>query len=691
MIDALNTALSQFHFIRPFWLLLLLPAAYLSFKLWHFQSQTSNWQSVVASHLLPFLMDGETTRTSRYPLVGLFVIWLLLIFALAGPTSGKISQPIHQSISALVIAWDMSPSMLAQDVKPSRLVRSRLKLIDLLRERNEGLTALIAYSGQAHVVTPLTDDTETIISLLKGLHPHVMPAQGSNTEMALELANQLLKDGGIPKGDVLFVTDGIAQSAITELGQIHDASAHTVSIWGVGTNGGAPIPLKNGGFAYDRNGEMVIAKLNENTLSATASELGGVYIPFSQSDFDLISIKNFVLHPTKTDTREVNREFDQWFELGPYLLLLILPFAALAFRRGWLLSFGFVFIVAGTPQTADAYEWQDLWKTKDQRAAELLQSAPETAATTFKNEDWKAIAHYKAGNFDSALESFKGDSAQAHYNRGIAQTHLGNYDDAIQSYNQALSLDPNLTVAADNLAIAEKLKSLQENQQQGEDGENSQDQDSQEQNSEDKNSQQNPNDSDANQKSSGEQPSGENSKDQQQNSDSPQKGDDQKNGEQGQQGEQGESQQGQNEESDQPISEEQKQALEQAYGEQNEDTSESEDQSTSAADTEQEADEKPQSKDEQQAAVGQEQPEQSNEENAENDEDAPANGSVIRPQISREEQEAEQSLEQWLRKVPDDPSGLLRNKFQYEHGQRKRTLRQQQPKLPDENLNEERW
>ncbi|WP_075187413.1 vWA domain-containing protein [Teredinibacter haidensis] len=664
----MNELLNNFHFLRPEWLLLILPALLLVVFLMRGHSRSRQWQTLVSAHLLPYLMDGKSVKASRYPLIALLLLWSLLAFALAGPTWTKLQQPLHRQTSALVIAWDLSPSMLAQDVTPSRLVRSRLKLIDLLRQRKEGLTALIVYSGEAHVVTPLTDDTDTIISLLSGLDPTIMPSQGSNIEMAFEQAYQLFKDGGIAKGDILIFTDGIAPSAQTTLQQLHDDKPHSIAIWGIGTQEGAPIPLANGGFAYSSNGDMVIAHLNDKDLSDTAVKLGGLYIPFTQTEFDLQTLANFVFSRDEDTRKNVNRMFDQWEERGPYLLLILLPFAALAFRRGWLLSgFGVVLFLSPIPK-AEAFEWQDLWQTLDQQAKKLLAETPEDAAKRFNNPEWKAVANYNAGNYQEALAGFSGENNRNLYNSANALTQLGDYEEAIKQYKQALQQTPADESIQHNLAIAEKLKKLQEQSEQQSD----QNKDENSENSGEQNQQQNAGDSKENPQSQ-QQDNQQQSQNQQKNSDSDKN---QNNSQQTNEEQKGNEQQ-QTENQQQELSEQQKQALEQTYG-----------------DKEQEKDNAKQDKSsttEQQKKHPLEQQENKTEEDGSAD-DQPHNSSIIPPTAEQQEkQEAQQSLEQWLRKVPDDPSGLLRNKFRYEYGQRRRSIRDNQWKLPEGEQNEERW
>ncbi|WP_045825783.1 VWA domain-containing protein [Teredinibacter turnerae] len=652
--------LTQFHFLRPLWLLMLIPLVVLALVAMQRQARASHWQSHIAPHLLPFLVDGKSIKLSRLPVYGLLAAWLLATFAAAGPAWQKLPQPVVKESSALVIAWDLSPSMAAQDVKPSRLVRARLKLIDLLKQRKEGLTALIAYSGEAHVVTPLTDDTDTIISLLYGLDPAIMPAKGSNAEMALSLANQLLKEGANGRGDIVFLTDGIAPAAQDAFAEIHDTAPHPISFWGIGTAQGAPIPLAGGGFAYDRDRNMVIASLDEHAMSDLAAKVGGLYVPFSATDADLKTLSAFAFgNHHADDTQQTERLFDQWYEHGPYLLLLLLPLAALAFRRGLLLCLPLCFVFS---PDADALEWQDLWQTKDQQAQAMVNQDPAAAAQTFNNEKWRGIANYKAGDYQAALKNFSGDSASDYYNRGNALTQLGKYEEAIKSFEQAQKLQPENDAIKQNLAIANQLKALQEQQQQQNGDSESNDSQQDKSNNQDQQSQ------DGGKDQQGQQ-------EQNQDKSSQQNAQNDGNTQQQSPEEQGSSSDQQSE-----LSQEQQQALQDTYGK---DASGEQQKQEQQQAQNQDAD-----KAEQQLAGQPQEQDQS-----QNDEDSPANSVVMRQaeQQTEEQTEEQQALEQWLRKVPDDPSGLMRNKFNYEYRARKREMRENGWRQPDGSHADERW
>ena len=395
----MNDIIINFHFLRPLWLLAIIPACLLIAAAWWKHHAGNQWHQLIDKNLLPYLMNGQFTPSSHWPLVGLLCAWILATIALAGPTWKKQPQPVEESLSSLVILWDMSPSMNAEDIRPSRVTRARLKLIDLLSSRQEGLTGLIAYAGEAYVVTPLTDDSQTVVSLLKALSPELMPSKGSNIEAGFAQAIKLFEDSSVGRGDILIFTDGIANDAYGDLIDMQRGTNHQVTIWGIGTREGAPIPMSAGGFARDKRGQIVVASLDDQSLSVGATELGGTYVPFSTDELDIKTIQNFALQSGKTATRETTRDFDLWVEYGPYLILLILPFAALSFRRGWALGI-LLLMGLGQPDSAQANTWTNLWQTQDQQAARALQEGDsQTAAQTFKDPDWKAIADYKKPKF----------------------------------------------------------------------------------------------------------------------------------------------------------------------------------------------------------------------------------------------------------------------------------------------------
>ena len=458
--------LADFHFIRPYWLLAVIPYLAILVLMLRNKLAQGNWSAVCDAALLPYLLQEKPVNQSRWPLTAGAIAALLVIIALAGPTWERLPSPVFRNDSALVIALDLSRSMDAADIKPSRLIMARYKIADILKQRKDGQTALLVYAGDAFTVTPLTDDTETIDSQLSALNTDIMPSQGSNTALVLEKAVELFKQAGLQKGQILLVTDGV--DGDKTLPRIKALDKYQLSILGVGTDDGAPIALPDGGFLKDERGTIVVSKLNSGELTKLAQAGNGIYQTITANDADIQAVLATVDRTVQQQGKENNNLLlDQWADKGPWLLLLALPLAALTFRKG-LLCFALLLILP-LPKNSYALGWQDLWQTKDQQAQQAYKKQDfAKAAEQFENPDWKAAAHYKAGEYDKALENLKNSkSASSSYNQGNALAKAGQLEEAIKAYEKALAINPNDADAKHNKDVVEKEleKQKQQNQQ----------------------------------------------------------------------------------------------------------------------------------------------------------------------------------------------------------------------------------
>jgi len=615
MLELLGTDFSEFHFLRPLALLGLIPALLIVAFAQLRKRSAGNWEKIINPALLPFLMQGKSNKKQR-GIYWVLLAWIVGCLALAGPTWQQLPQPVHKKASALILILDLSPSMLAEDIKPSRLARARYKLIDILQNRGEGYSALVVYGGEAYTLSPLTEDSNTIISLVPTLQPSLLPVYGSNTEEAVETALELAINGGYQQGDLLLITDGVASPAFaTVQSMVKRAGKFRLSILGVGTAQGAPIPTGSGGFVKDSNGAILIPKLSAASLKMLAQNNGGSYRTLSADDTDISALLAATEELFPDATKELERDFDLWDDKGFWLVLLLLPIILVSFRKG---NIALVLLIPSLfSDPASAFEWRDLWQTADQQASKALQEGDaESAQTLFKDPQWRGSAAYKAGDYQTAIDEFvQNNSADGHYNRGNGLAKSGDLDGAIEAYNQALKLQADMADAMANRDLVEQLKKQRQEQQQSQNQkqDQSQDQPNQEQQSDSENQQQQ-SESDQNQQQD----------------------------------------QGQNQEKNQ----EQQQAQEQ---EQEANQSEAKEQADKEA--QQESDEK----------TGQQARELAEEPTEE---------------LSEEEKQAQQELQQWLRRVPDDPGGLLREKFRYQS--RQRALEQRRPTPPSEQQ-QERW
>jgi Ca-activated chloride channel family protein len=578
--------IEQFTLLRPLWLLALLPLAGLIWQLFKGNPNSRSWQSVVDPELLPHLLGGKFQARQSRTVVLVAVIGFVAIIALAGPVWEKLPQPVYRQQAALVIALDLSRSMDATDVKPSRLTRARHKIADILSRRGEGQTALVVYAADAFLVTPLTEDVGTIKALLPSLSTDLMPAQGSRVDRALQQALRLFDNGGVRRGDILIVSDGLSANEIVEVERIlRDLSGYRISILGVGSETGGPIPLASGGFLKDAQGSIVIPRMPADAMARLAAKGAGEFATITTDDRDILSILDHIQRNRfETEAIVSDQTADIWREQGPWLLLFILPFIALAFRRGVLFMLPLL-LIPFSPG-ADAFGWEELWQNQNQRGRlQFEQGAHEQAAELFKNPGWKASSHYRAGDYDEALQYWAEQADEsAYYNQGNALAKLGRMDEAVKAYEKALEINPQHQDAGYNKKLLEDL--IEQQQQQPKD---QQDQQQDQQGSEQQQSQ----DSGQNQQADGE-------------------GDQQRS-----------------------------------------------DDSNNQQDSQARRDSDPQTSDTSQQESTQPQDSQADQQASEDEQLA-----------EMEQQMSEQAADQWLRKIPDDPGGLLRRKFIYQYQNR---------------------
>ena len=570
----------DFLFLRPLWLLALPLVVAAAWLLAHRQLRRRRWEGIVDAGLQPHVLAtaSSSRRDSRWWLAG--ICGALAVVALAGPAWERVELPVFRDDQALVIALDLSRSMDAQDVAPSRLLRSRLKILDMLSRRAGGETALIVYSGNAFTVTPLTTDADTIASLVGSLTTDIMPSRGSYPEAAIAKGRALLEQAGAQLGEVLLIADGGVSPAAERAARDLRAAGYTLSVLGVGTPDGAPIPMPGGGFVTDQTGRMAVPQLEEDPLRRLAAAGGGRYARLSATNSDLEHLLSGKVGQRRLDDDSLAT--DQWQEAGVWLLLVLLPLAAMGFRRGWIMVLAACAIVPlSTP--ASAADWDDLWRTPDQQGqAALEEGDPATAAALFADREWQAVARYRNGEFAASAAAFaESGDARSLYNLGNALARQGEFESAIDAYDEVLEMDPGDEDAAYNRDLLRQLLEQQQ-QQQGQ---------QQEQESGDSQASQDPA-GDSESDADGEPREGE------QQAGDPGDADDREPGE----------------EDMRALQEELQRAAEEAEREESL-------QQLSEAEL---------------AAL-------------------------------REEQEQEQAMEQWLRRIADDPGGLLRRKFRYQY------------------------
>lgn len=460
--------MTDFHFLRPAWLLAFLPLAVLLWDWARRRQGPGDWAAYVDPALQPHVLIGTPSRSSRLPLWLAGVAGTLAILALAGPAWERLPTPVFRNLSPLVVVMDLSWAMEATDLRPSRLERARYKIDDLLRARKDGQVALVAYAGDAFTVTPLTDDAATVSAQLAALSPRIMPVQGERLELGLDAAARLLAQAGQASGDVLVVTAGESVMAARETAARLRRQGYRVSLLGVGSRDGAPVPLPDGGFLKDREGRVRVSRLDIKVLWDVAQAGGGVYRTLDAAAADTDALLAFIDRRAATE-QEAGQpvRLDQWRDAGIWLLPPLVLLAALGFRRGWL-SLLLLGLLLPLPPAADALEWRDLWLRADQQAQRALAAGDaKAAAERFDDPAWKAAAEYRAGDFASSARRLEAlDQPRAHYNRGNALARQGQWAQALEAYDRALAAAPDDEDARFNRQRVEEALHRQQQQEQ---------------------------------------------------------------------------------------------------------------------------------------------------------------------------------------------------------------------------------
>jgi Ca-activated chloride channel homolog len=328
--------MSRFHFIHPYWLLALPLLLALAVWLARRRGRDGAWQRLVDGELLSLLRlsEGRAGR-SPWPIVG--AAWALAVLALAGPTWQRQVTPAYRAPAAWIVALELSPSMDATDIAPSRAARARFAVDDLLTAAHDARVGLIAFAGDAYTVAPLTQDVATIRNLAQPLAPSLMPEAGDRLAPALEAAGRLAHAAVGANRQVIVFTDGFTDPARALLAarQLRREGI-AVNIVGAGTAGGAPQPDGNGNFVRDQAGQVVLSRLDSGLLAQVAAAGGGRYVPLSGMPDLIAHLHSAGSRGMSSGVAAPHVELASWLNDGVWLLPPLLLLAALIARRGWL-------------------------------------------------------------------------------------------------------------------------------------------------------------------------------------------------------------------------------------------------------------------------------------------------------------------------------------------------------------------
>ncbi|MGY2263275.1 VWA domain-containing protein [Pseudomonas sp. SDO55104_S430] len=453
--------LGDFHFLRPLWLLLLPFAALLPLLWRRSRDLQRSLRGNIAEHLLPHLLITPQDHQWLRPVHLVCALLMLGALAAAGPTWEQDRPDFLENRAPLIIAMDLSPSMDASDVQPTRLEAAKHKVHDLILRRTGARNALIAYAGSAHLVLPATDDPALLDTFIQALSTNLIDKPGKDVGAVIEQAKRLLAAEQSP-GTLLLITDGADTSALAGLDKLLDNTDLQVLILAVGNEDGGIIRNASGQPRTDSNGRPTLGTFDQAALKQLASALDAPLgsLTLNNDDLDWIDL-HAQQHFQATDDhlRELH-----WKDAGYWLCWPLLLIAFFSVRKGWSLNWMPALLLAVglsvAPSPAQANVLTDAFFTPDQQGRWAFEHEhfPQAAAH-FVDPYWKGIAAYNAADYDLALASFaRLQTPQAYFYLGNIYVRRFKFDEAIAAYTEALKLQPQFPEATANLALAIALQ-----------------------------------------------------------------------------------------------------------------------------------------------------------------------------------------------------------------------------------------
>lgn len=429
----MSGALTDFHLLRPLWLLALPVLALLWWRIRAAARTSPPGNHAIAPHLAAAMTVSTDQNHRLRSIDGVCLLGALLALAASGPAWSRLPDPLVAETAPLIAVLKVDGSMEQQDLAPSRLARARFKLEDLIASRAGARTALIAYAGSAHRVAPLTGDINILRPLLNGLSAKVMPVKGQYATKALELAIAELANSEVP-GSILFILDDLSPADVAAFNAERQPPRPPVV--------------------------FLVAAPEQVALPQLGRIRDAAVVRLSADDSDLRKVERQLrsAHAAAVNSDERLAWNDRgWLVLWPAALL-----ALLWFRRGWTMRWGVMLVSLGlafSPDQARAEGWKDWFLTPDQQGQVYYDRKDYARAGDLFTDPYRAAhAKYRAGAYTEAAGILAQlETPEAAFAEGMARLRIREYRPAIAAFETALLRRPDYPSAIANLRVAREI------------------------------------------------------------------------------------------------------------------------------------------------------------------------------------------------------------------------------------------
>jgi len=317
--------LQHFHFLRPYWLLAFIIIFYIIRAFTLRDDSLAQWRSLMSPQVLAHLTVTGNNKHWLSPQKMSLILSIPLCIVLMGPTWQQQDSLFSENNAPLIIALDVSKTMEQGDVQPSRLLRAKQKVIELLERRGDSKTALIAFAGSAHVVMPITNDREMIRHFLDALDEKIMPMSGKLPENIIPLVDNLLSTTNVP-GTVLLIGDGATSNTVNAFKGYFATKTAQLIIWGIGKS------PQSENKSNELTADVIPLQLEQLEALSTASN--GRLVLMSNDSSDVNRVTNYITH----NMIIVDDNSRPWHDSGYPFVFVVAGVFLFWFRQGWTLQ-----------------------------------------------------------------------------------------------------------------------------------------------------------------------------------------------------------------------------------------------------------------------------------------------------------------------------------------------------------------